>query len=116
MSSARPRRRFIDIVENIDRIAGFIEGMDRNSFAADLRTRLAVERCLLIIAEAAVKLGDLAEPLAPGVPWRNVRGIGNILRHDYDAIDVDVLWDTVESHLVRLRDACVSALEQDDLD
>lgn len=116
MSSARPRQRFTDIVENIDRIAGFTEGMDRDSFVSDIRTRLAVERCLLIIAEAAVKLGDLAETLAPGVPWRNIRGIGNILRHDYDAMDLDVLWDTVDSHLGPLREVCASALERDEFD
>jgi hypothetical protein len=44
----------------------------------------AVERHLQKISEAAVRLSDHAEILCPGVPWRNIRGIGNFLRHEYD--------------------------------
>ena len=35
MSSKNPAQRFRDIVENIDAIASFVSGMDRDDFAAD---------------------------------------------------------------------------------
>ena len=50
--------------------------MDLRSFTEDARTVAAVERNLQKISEAAVRLGEDAEQLCPGPPWRNIRGIG----------------------------------------
>jgi uncharacterized protein with HEPN domain len=46
----------------------------------------AVERCLERIGEAAKKLGSDAEELCPEIPWPNIRGLGNVLRHEYDMV------------------------------
>ena len=52
----------------------------------------AVERKLQIISEAAIRLAKEAERVCPGVPWRDVRGIGNQLRHAYERIDLATIW------------------------
>jgi uncharacterized protein with HEPN domain len=33
----------------------------------------------------------------PEIPWRNVRDIGNLLRHEYENVDAEVIWETVTS-------------------
>ncbi len=33
----------------------------------------------------------------PGIPWRNVRDIGNVLRHDYQNVDAELIWELVNS-------------------
>ena len=65
MPSSRPATRFLDILDNIRLIQGYLQGMDRAAFEADSRTRDAVERCLERLSEAATKLGSRAEELAP---------------------------------------------------
>ena len=60
--------------------------MDAALFAADDKTADAVERCLARISEATVKLGEDAELLCPGPPWRDIRGLGNHLRHAYKRV------------------------------
>ena len=40
-----------------------------------------------------------------GIPWREVVGIGNVVRHDYDEIDDLVMWTTATEKLVPLRAA-----------
>lgn len=107
MPSERPRQRFQDIIDNIDRIDSYIVGMDRAGFRQDQKTIDAVERCLSRISEAAVKLGNLAPQLAPDMPWADIRGIGNHLRHGYDAINSDRIWLTLRGDLPGLRVACV---------
>jgi uncharacterized protein with HEPN domain len=52
-----PVLRFVDIIENIERIDRFTAGMDLQAFAANEQTTLAVKYSLLVISEAAVKLG-----------------------------------------------------------
>lgn len=113
MSFDDPIERFRDIVANIERIEHYTDGMSYEIFQKDLRTRDAVERCLSRISEAAVKLdrmSNIAAELCPTVPWADIRGIGNHLRHAYDAVDTDEIWNVVERDLAPLKAAVLSAI------
>ncbi|MGI4799002.1 MAG: HepT-like ribonuclease domain-containing protein [Janthinobacterium lividum] len=87
-------------------------GMDRAAFDADRRTRDAVERCLERVSEAATKLGDEADRLAPGPPWQAVRTLGNVLRHAYDQVDPARIWEIVTQDLPRMAMAVDAALRR----
>jgi uncharacterized protein with HEPN domain len=76
-----------DILEAIDHIERFLTGIDLEAYKADFKTKFAVERQMQVIAEAAVRLGEDADAIAPGPDWRGFRGMGNILRHAYHRID-----------------------------
>ena len=99
-----------DIAGAIRAIEEFTAGMDLESFRSDPRTVAAVERKLQIISEAAIRLGDQAEELCPGLPWPNIRGIGNWLRHQYDRVDVETVWNTLRGDLPLLKTAVRRAL------
>jgi uncharacterized protein with HEPN domain len=99
-----------DILEGIDMIVQFVRDMDLEAFREDPKTVAAVEHKLLPISEAAVRLGDDAERLSPGLLWRNIRGIGNWLRHRYDRVDVEIVWNTVIDDLPPPRSAVLRAL------
>jgi uncharacterized protein with HEPN domain len=77
--------------------------MDFDAFRQDPKTISAVERKLQLISEAAGRLGEQAEVLCPGLPWRNIRGIGNWLRHEYDRVDIDTIWNTIAIDLPPLK-------------
>jgi uncharacterized protein with HEPN domain len=55
-------------------------------------------------------LGGLAAELSPNIPWKDVRGLGNRLRHEYANIDVVRLWRVVERDLPVLKAGVRSAL------
>jgi len=112
LPSDKPARRLEDIIENAQAIQRYVAGMDLTAFKADEKTYDAVERCLERISEAAAKLGDLASSLMPGQPWQEIRALGSRLRHEYDAIREDRLWDIVEVDLTPLIAACEDALRR----
>jgi uncharacterized protein with HEPN domain len=85
--SERPAIRLKDILENVRLIRFYPLNMDRAAFDADRRTRDAVERRLERVSEAATKLGDAADDLAPCPPWKAVKAFGNVLRHAHDQVD-----------------------------
>lgn len=85
-------------------------GMDREHFRTDVKTLDAVERNLQKISEAAIRLGDEAEILCPGPEWRYIRGLGNWLRHQYDGIDLEVIWHAATVDAPALREAVLAAL------
>ena len=87
--------------------------MDFEAFREDPKTVAAVERKLLIISEAAIRLGAEAESRGPGMPWRDIRGMGNWLRHQYERIELPVVWKTVQSDLSPLKDAVLHALSSE---
>jgi len=91
LSSKTPAIALRDIVEAIGWIETFTAGMDLDGFREDHRTIAAVERKLLVISEAAIRLGDEADILCPDQPWPSIRGTGNWLRHAYDRIDIETV-------------------------
>ena len=99
-----------DIVFNIEAIARYTQGLDEASFMANDLVVDAVERCLSRISEAARKLGDEAELMVPGQPWDKIRGLGNLLRHEYDIIRRDDLWAIVNRDLRSLRADRIAAI------
>jgi len=84
--------------------------MDFEAFRSDPMVVAAVERKLLTIGEAAVRLGRDAPSMIPEVPWRQVRDLGNLLRHEYDKIDLAIIWQTVIDDLPALKTAVQGAL------
>jgi uncharacterized protein with HEPN domain len=63
------------------------------------------------ISEAARKLGDNAERLRPSIAWAKVRAVGNLLRHEYDRIDIGRVWLMVKADLPPLKAAVQAALK-----
>jgi uncharacterized protein with HEPN domain len=91
-------------------IEEFTAGMDLDAFRSNPMAVAAVERKLLIIAEAAVRLGEHAPALSPDQPWGNIRGMGNWLRHRYDKIELEFVWQTVTTDLPMLKASIQKAL------
>ena len=111
MSTEREALRLHDIIDNIERIEGYVMGLDRESFAQDNRTVDAVERCLHRITEAVIKIGPVRmAQISPKTPVDAVRGLGNMLRHYYDEIDLGMIFLTIRESLPALRADCLRAL------
>jgi uncharacterized protein with HEPN domain len=54
----------------------------------------------------------MAADLRPEIPWADIRGLGNRLRHEYETVDAVRLWRTVERDLPPLKTAVEAALVQ----
>jgi uncharacterized protein with HEPN domain len=101
------------MLEAIDHIEAFLDGVTFESYQTDVKTKSAVERQLQIMTEAAIRLGDNAESIAPGPDWEGFRGMGNLLRHAYHRIDDRIVWNTVKDDLPPLREILLKALESE---
>jgi len=100
------------IIENAERVARYLAGMDRQAFEQNEAARDAVERCIERVCEAAHRLGERAEQLMPDQPWGDIRGMGNRLRHAYDRVDVNIVWNTAQVRLPELAAGAGLALAQ----
>jgi uncharacterized protein with HEPN domain len=110
LSSKDPALPLRHILQAIERIEQHVAGMDFAAYRDDPKTADAVERNLQRISEAAIRLGEQGAVLCPDIPWADVRGIGNWLRHQYDRIEQETIWNTVTESLPPLKACVVKAL------
>lgn len=108
--SSNPALRYQDILDYIEAIHRDIEESTFNDFLEDAKTQRSVIYSLQCISEAASKLGLHAEEHAPDQDWSNIRGFGNVARHDYGEIDLSMVWSIVEGSLPLLHRACRDVL------
>ncbi len=88
--------------------------MDAEAFAADERTRYAVERAFIALGEAVKDLAKAVDlnALNPNGPWREPARFRDFLAHDYDdQVIPTLLWKTIGSGLSDL-DAALASIER----
>ena len=88
--------------EACQRIERYVAGMDQVAFRRDEKTRDAVLRNLEVIGEAAKRIPDDIRALHPGIDWRRIAGLRDVIAHAYFGIDEGILWDIVESKVPSL--------------
>ncbi len=101
--------RLPDLLDHIQQAAtdacGFAEGLSKAEFLVDRRTQQAVIMSLIIIGEASTKVLERHREFAdlhPEVPWRSMRGMRNRIAHGYFDINLNLVWDTVQTALPEL--------------
>ena len=75
------RRRLRDIEYHIDLAEGFVGGVSYDSFKDDTLRLYAVIRCLEVISEASRRLPDPLKARHPSIPWKEMAGAAEHLRH-----------------------------------
>ena len=101
-----------DIAQNIALSRKFVSGMSFTEFQSDAKTVYAVTRSLEIVSEASRRLSDDIKSRHPQIAWAQMAGAGNIYRHGYQDIRLDVLWRTVHESLGQLLDVVERELER----
>jgi uncharacterized protein with HEPN domain len=98
------RFRVRDILAALRAIADYTDGMTFDEFVADRRTMDAVIRNLMTMGESIRWIPEPILEAHPAVPWRTLRGMRNVVVHEYFGIDDAILWETVRSDLPPLAD------------
>jgi uncharacterized protein with HEPN domain len=110
MPSDRADGALRDILHHIDLAVEFGGDLDREAFAADLRTVYAVTRCLEIISEASRRLPEDMKVRHPTIAWRQMAAAGNVYRHNYEDVAAHIVWTTVQQALPPLKAAIEAEL------
>ena len=95
------------MVQAIELAVGFVRDMQRSEFLADRRTQQAVILNLIVIGEVSTKVLSTFPEFAAKhdvIPWASMKGMRNRIAHGYFDIDLDIVWDTVQSDLLTLRE------------
>ena len=99
------------ILEGIERIERYTEGLTEHDFLEDELRQDGVIRQLSIIGEAVKQLSDETRQDYPSVPWQDIAGMRDKLIHDYFGVDLEAVWDTVKRDVRPLKNVVQNILE-----
>lgn len=92
-----------DILAAAAAIAEFIAGHPAEDFANNLLVRSAVVHQLTVIGEAVARLSAELKVQHPEIPWTDIKGLRNVVVHNYFGIDWDEVWAAASIDVPVLR-------------
>jgi uncharacterized protein with HEPN domain len=108
MPKRSPLLRIHDMLESIRGIEQAIKGKSFRDYQRSWVLRSAVERGVEVISEASRHLTRELKSPHKEVRWEDIAGIGNILRHEYQRVDGQIIWKAVKDELPRLKEALLA--------
>lgn len=96
----------LGILDSIEKIESYIENIDSyESFTADCKTMDACLMHLVNIGEMVARLSDRIVDDNTLIDWHKIKGLRNIIAHDYFGIDYREVWSVLSWHLSILKSA-----------
>jgi uncharacterized protein with HEPN domain len=95
----RDLQSLLDMLQSAQIVMNYIAERTKNEFVTDLQFQDAVIRRLLVIGEASNRISKATQQALTTIPWIAINGMRNRLVHEYDELDLNVVWDTVMNSL-----------------
>ena len=102
-ATANPSARLQHILFHIRGVADTIGGVEFDTYVSVYHMERTVERAIQIISEAVRALPPELIVRYPDVEWNKIAAIGNILRHEYERIDPETMWEIATVKLPELK-------------
>jgi uncharacterized protein with HEPN domain len=95
--------RLQHIPESINDILNFTKDIDYDSYIADYKLRLAIVKLVENIGEASNGISPETIKRLPDIEWSLLKGIRNVLVHEYFGIDYEIIWNSIKENLPDLK-------------
>ena len=106
----RDQASLLDIAKAARLTLDFVSGMTQEDFAADPKTQSAVLYQIAILGEAVKRLSPEFRNQQPNIPWSAMAGMRDKLIHDYEGVDANRVWLTLQSSIPNLLQAITPLL------
>ncbi len=104
--------RIEDILTCLEKIAVYTQGLTEESFTADSLVVDAVIRNLEVLGEAARHVPETVQQHYAEIPWAEMKGMRNLLIHEYFGVSLAIIWATVQNNLPPLRQQLIVLQEE----
>ena len=105
--------RLTHIIEAIDRIFRFVEGLEYETFLTNEMAQYAVIKNFEIIGEAAYQLPKEYREENEAIEWRKIVGLKPVLVYDYYKINKEIVWNTIHEKLLELKEGIIQLIEEE---
>jgi len=102
MSERMPQLFLQDILDSGESIRSYVQGITFDQFERERMRYSAVIREFEIIGEAVGKLPGQMKDRFPDIAWQDIKDFRNLLTHEYFGVDLQIVWNTIQSDLPQL--------------
>ncbi len=88
-----------DIIQAMNKIEKYSQGLDYASFINNDMVVDAVLRNIEVIGEAAIQIPENLKQNYSHIPWKKIIGLRNIVIHEYFGVDLDNIWKIVTENI-----------------
>jgi uncharacterized protein with HEPN domain len=99
------------IIGYIDDVSIYVSEINQKSFITDKKTLFACAFAISQIGELSGEISESVQKENADISWKSIKGMRNKIVHDYENIDFNVLWGTIEKSLPELRNQLGKILE-----
>lgn len=94
---------FDDIKKCIAKVDEFTAGVDKDEFEHNYILQEAVIRQIEVIGEIAGRLSPDFHKAYPEFPANEMKAMRNIIAHQYDEVDLDLIWNAIKKDIPELK-------------
>ena len=102
-------KKMIHYCEDIDYLMQKY-GSDYHTFKTEIAFQYSISKCIIQMGELVTRLSDDFLVHHPQIPWHEIRAMRNLHAHDYDKVDISIVWNTVVEDIPDLKKALYSIL------
>lgn len=77
---------------------------DFKLYKKDISFQYACNMCIIQIGELANRLSEEVKETHKDIPWRAIKGMRNLHAHDYENIDLEIVWNTLVEDIPALKE------------
>ncbi|MBF2075700.1 MAG: DUF86 domain-containing protein [Synechococcales cyanobacterium C42_A2020_086] len=92
----------LDMLQSAELIMTYTTQCEKEQFISNVQLQDAVIRRLLVIAEAARRVSETTRQTLSNISWQEINGMRNRLVHDYDDVNLNIVWEVVQSEIPHL--------------
>lgn len=107
----RSLNALVDMLISSQRAMGYLDGISIDEFMENYQIQDSVIRRVEIVGEAAKRVGESSRPTLDGMSWQQICGMRDILIHQYNGVDLELVYTTVKDQIPSLSIQIVSFLE-----
>ena len=97
--TSRERQYLLDILLEAEDALSFVHGKSFDDLCINAMLRKAVLHSLAILGEAAGRIDETTETDVPNLPWRKMKNLRNVIVHDYEGVNLPLIWEVVTTEL-----------------
>lgn len=76
---------------------------DFERYKADISFQYSCNMCIIQIGELANRVSDETKEDSKSIPWRAIKGMRNLHAHDYENVDLEIVWNTLLEDIPALK-------------
>jgi uncharacterized protein with HEPN domain len=84
---------------------------DFNAYKTDISFQYSCNMCIIQIGELVSRLSDEFIGEHTQIPWHAIKGMRNLHAHDYERVDLSIVWNTLKEEIPELRKKLEMLLE-----